>query len=83
MLLDDSKLHGDEKVTGCTVGRLYLLHKMLHSNLCWGQKKAVTTVSGAKGIRPVPELSLTLYTSLRLVNSGTSSHYTEKQKRAG
>jgi hypothetical protein len=60
MLLDDSKLHGDEKVTGCTVGRLYLLHKMLHSNLCWGQKKAVITVSGAKGIRPVPELSLTL-----------------------
>lgn len=34
VFLDDPKLHGNEEVTGCTVGRLHLLHKMLHGNFC-------------------------------------------------
>lgn len=39
VFLDDPKLHGNEEVTGCTVGCLYLLHKMLHGNFCRGEKE--------------------------------------------
>lgn len=40
MLLDDSKLHGDEEVTGCTMGCLHLLYKMFQSNFCSGAEES-------------------------------------------
>ena len=33
VFLDEVELHGDEDVTGRTVGRLHLLHEVLHADL--------------------------------------------------
>ena len=54
VLLNDPKLHGNEEVTGCTVGCLYLLHKMFHGNFCRGEKEGVTT--GPRHLRKTQEL---------------------------
>lgn len=39
VLLDEVELHGDEDVAGCTVGRLHLLHEVLHTNLYREQER--------------------------------------------
>ena len=31
VFLDEVVLHGDEQITGCTVGRLHLPHEVLHA----------------------------------------------------
>ena len=54
VLLNDPKLHGNEEVTGCTVGCLYLLHKMFHGNFCRGEKEGVAT--GPRHLRKTQEL---------------------------
>lgn len=47
MLLDDPKLHGNEEVTGCTVGCLNLLHKMLHGNFYREKRRELPLVPRA------------------------------------
>lgn len=84
MLLDDSKLHGDEEVTGCTMGCLYLLYKMLQSNFCRGQKE--TVITGLKCQRHWTSFLTFRATSTRAwdsVTRGPSCHCTEKPRRAG
>ena len=74
VLLNDPKLHGNEEVTGCAVGCLYLLHKMFHGNFCRGEKEGVATGPRhlrktqelGENARPAPHLTLPFHVGLRL-----------------